>query len=49
MISDNELRIPSKLLDLCAIQHKIIAHNLANAEHFYAQETESNTPTGGRK
>jgi len=31
MLGDNDLAIPEKMLDLCALRHKLIAHNVANA------------------
>ena len=31
MISDNDLAIPAKMMDLYAAKHKLVAHNLANA------------------
>ena len=31
MIGENELSIPQKMLDICAIRHKLLAHNIANA------------------
>jgi len=32
MIGDNELAIPAKMMDLYAAKHKLVAHNLANAD-----------------
>jgi len=32
MLGDDDLAIPEKMLDFCALRHKLIAHNVANAE-----------------
>jgi len=32
MIGEKDLAIAGKMLDLCALKHKLIAHNIANAE-----------------
>ena len=32
MIGDKDLSLVSKMLDFCALRHKLIAHNMANAE-----------------
>ena len=32
MIGENDLTIPAKMMDLCALQHKLTAHNIANAD-----------------
>jgi flagellar basal body rod protein FlgB len=32
MLGDKDLGIPAKMLDFCAMQHKLISHNIANAE-----------------
>jgi flagellar basal body rod protein FlgB len=32
MLGDKDLGIPAKMLDFCAMQHKLIAHNVANAQ-----------------
>lgn len=32
MIGDKDLSVTAKMLDFCALQHKLIAHNIANAE-----------------
>ena len=32
MIGDNDLAIPAKMMDLYSLKHKLVAHNIANAD-----------------
>ena len=32
MVGENELSIPGRMLDLYALRHKLIAHNIANSD-----------------